>query len=91
MPRKSAISFPTVQSFPRSGLGNPASALAYAFSEPSRPRLWQVAALQTVGGPTTIAVGSEEARLRAGLRPPLKLHVRVSRMQLLRRLSVGGV
>jgi hypothetical protein len=32
-----------------------------------------------------IGVGSEEARLRAGLRPPLKLHVRFSRMQLSRR------
>ena len=32
-------------------------------------------------------VGSEEARFRAGLRPPLKLHVRFSRMQLSRRLS----
>jgi hypothetical protein len=31
-----------------------------------------------------IGVGSEEARLRAGLRPPLKLHGRFSRMQLLR-------
>ena len=31
------------------------------------------------------AVGSEEARLRAGLRPPPKLHVRLSRMQLSRR------
>ena len=29
-------------------------------------------------------VGSEEARLRAGLRPPLKLHGRFSRMQLSR-------
>ena len=29
--------------------------------------------------------GSEEARLRASLRPPLKLHVRFSRMQLSRR------
>jgi hypothetical protein len=28
-----------------------------------------------------------EARLRASLRPPLKLHVRISRMQLSRRLS----
>jgi hypothetical protein len=27
------------------------------------------------------AVGSEEARLRAGLRPPLKLHVQVSRIK----------
>ena len=34
-----------------------------------------------------IAVGSEEARLRASLRPPLKLHVRFSRMQLSRRPS----
>ena len=32
-----------------------------------------------------LAVGSEEARLRAGLRPPLKLHGRFSRMQLSRR------
>jgi hypothetical protein len=36
-------------------------------------------------------VGSEEARLRAGLRPPLKLPVRVSRRQLLRRLSLSGM
>ena len=34
-----------------------------------------------------IDVGSEEARSRAGLRPPLKLHVRFSRMQLSRKLS----
>ena len=34
-----------------------------------------------------IEVGSEEARLHAGLRPPLKLHVRFSRMQLSRRLT----
>jgi hypothetical protein len=34
-----------------------------------------------------VPVGSEEARFRAGLRPPLKLHVRFSRMQLSRRLS----
>ena len=33
------------------------------------------------------AVGSEEARLHAGLRPPPKLHVRFSRMQLSRRLN----
>ena len=32
-------------------------------------------------------VGSEEARLRASLRPPLKLHVHISRMQLSRRLT----
>ena len=31
-----------------------------------------------------IAVGSEEARSRAGLRPPPKLHVRICRMQLSR-------
>ena len=36
------------------------------------------------------SVGSEEARLRAGLRPPLKLHVQVSCMQLSRRLSDPG-
>src|SRR6202049_852781 len=38
-----------------------------------------------------IGVGSEEARLRAGLRPPLKLHVRFSRMQLARRLKPSGL
>jgi hypothetical protein len=32
-------------------------------------------------------VGSEEARLRAGLRPPLTLHVQISRMQRSRRLK----
>ena len=40
-----------------------------------------------------VFVGSEEARFgcpRAGLRPPLKLHVRVSRMQLSRRLLLPG-
>ena len=36
--------------------------------------------------PTTGSVGSEVARLRAGHRPPLKLHVRFSRMQLSRRV-----
>jgi Na+/H+ antiporter NhaD/arsenite permease-like protein len=35
-------------------------------------------------------VGSEEARLRASHRPPLKLHVRFSRMQLSRRLKRSG-
>jgi len=34
-----------------------------------------------------IDVGSEEARFRASLRPPLKLHVHISRMQLSRRLT----
>src|SRR6516162_358274 len=34
-------------------------------------------------------VGSEEARLHASLRPPLKLHVRFSRMQLSRRLKTS--
>jgi hypothetical protein len=33
-------------------------------------------------------VGSEEARLHAGLRPPLKLHVQFSRMQLSRRFKL---
>src|SRR5215471_9508651 len=36
--------------------------------------------------PTFVGVGSEEARRRAGLRPPPKLHVQFSRMQLSRRL-----
>src|SRR6516162_119546 len=35
--------------------------------------------------PRGTSVGSEEARLHAGLRPPLKLHVQFSRMQLSRR------
>ena len=35
--------------------------------------------------PGTVSVGSEEARLRAGHRPPLKLHGRFSRKQLSRR------
>src|SRR5258708_29449572 len=35
--------------------------------------------------PDRTIVGSEEARLRASLRPPPKLHVRFSRMQLSRR------
>ena len=39
--------------------------------------------------PTFIGVGSEEARFRASLRPPLKLHVHISRMQLSRRLTAG--
>ena len=41
----------------------------------------------SVSFPPAIQVGSEEARLRAGLRPPLKLHGRVSRMQLSLRFS----
>ena len=45
--------------------------------------------------PTTrtraIGVGSEEARLRASLRPPLKLHVQICCMQLSRRLSDAGM
>jgi len=36
-------------------------------------------------------VGSEEARMSACLRPPLKLHVQFSRMQLLRRLNPCGM
>src|SRR5438128_5162351 len=35
----------------------------------------------------TVSVGSEEARLRAGLRPPLKLYVPISGIQLSRRRS----
>src|SRR6516225_1309022 len=39
-------------------------------------------------GPSPLPdVGSEEARVRAGHRPPPKLHVRFSRMQLSRRLN----
>src|SRR6516165_1823834 len=37
--------------------------------------------------PHFIGVGSEEARVRASLRPPLKLHGHISRMQLSRRLT----
>jgi hypothetical protein len=36
------------------------------------------------------AVGSEVARLHAGHRPPLKLHVQFSRMQLSQRLTLPG-
>ena len=36
---------------------------------------------------SSASVGSEEARLRAGLRPPLKLLGRFSRKQLSQRLS----
>jgi hypothetical protein len=36
-----------------------------------------------------VLVGSEEARLRAGLRPPLKLHVQFSCMQLSRRFRTS--
>ncbi len=39
--------------------------------------------------PTFTGVGSEEARFRASLRPPLKLHVHISRMQLSRRLTAA--
>ena len=38
----------------------------------------------------TGTVGSEEARLRAGLRPPPKLHVRFSRMQFSRQCAARG-
>src|SRR5262249_32008655 len=38
-----------------------------------------------------VGAGSEEARLRANHRPPLKLHVRFSRMQLSRRLKRSGM
>ena len=37
-----------------------------------------------------IGVGSEVARLRASHRPPLKLYVRFSRIQLSRRLILPG-
>jgi hypothetical protein len=47
---------------------------------------FQCSALRFVMTP----VGSEEARLRAGLRPPLKLHVRFSRMQLSRWGAPSG-
>jgi hypothetical protein len=45
-------------------------------------------ALDKHGNAYVVGVGSEEARLRAGLRPPLKLHGRFSRMQLSRRLML---
>ena len=37
-----------------------------------------------------LAVGSEEARSRAGLRPPLKLYVPISGIQLSRRRAVSS-
>jgi hypothetical protein len=44
--------------------------------------------IRFVSSTNATQVGSEEARLRAGLRPPLKLHGRFCRMQLSRRLTV---
>ncbi len=38
---------------------------------------------------TSVSVGSEEARFRVSLRPPLKLHAHISRMQLSRRLTAA--
>ena len=40
-------------------------------------------------GSLLVSVGSEEERLRAGLRPPPKLHVQFSRMQLSRRFKAS--
>src|SRR3954464_10869126 len=40
--------------------------------------------------PRLLAVGSEVARLHAGHRPPLKLYVQFSRIQLSRRLTLPG-
>src|SRR6266705_4949400 len=54
----------------------------------SHQQLWNYARVYEQTGRNRI-VGSEEARLRAGLRPPLKLHVRFSRMQRSRRFSVA--
>src|SRR5580658_5119378 len=42
------------------------------------------------GGTSILVVGSEVAHLRAGHRPPLKLYVRFSRIQLSRRLTLPG-
>jgi hypothetical protein len=50
------------------------------FPDPSRPRLLGHPSFRRASG-----VGSEEARVGANLRPPLKLHVRFSRKQLSRR------
>src|SRR5689334_2941779 len=53
------------------------------------PRMiWSIGFKDSVSFLLALQVGSEEARLRAGLRPPLKLHGRFCRMQLLRRLTV---
>src|SRR6266851_229961 len=71
---------------------NPA-ALGVWHSAPSRPMVVPVSlpfgpspARLSRPCPLRLAVGSEVARLRAGHRPPLNLHVRFSRMQLSRRL-----
>src|ERR1700740_811043 len=50
-------------------------------------QLWKPRHFEPLSKVTRVEVGSEEARLRASLRPPPKLHVRISRMQLSRRLS----
>ena len=47
--------------------------------------------IRFVSSANATQVGSEEARLRAGLRPPLKLHRRFCRMQLSQRLTDGGM
>src|SRR5215831_6466928 len=44
---------------------------------------------EKLGLATREPVGSEEARLHASLRPPLKLHVRFARMQLSRRCETS--
>src|SRR5712692_2968726 len=61
---------------------SPRSSSSAAFPNPFRCRF--------LGHKLSLAsgVGSEVARLRAGHRPPLKLHVRFSRMQLSRRLTL---
>src|ERR1700676_1738354 len=46
--------------------------------------------LQSFGPSPLSDVGSEVAHLRAGHRPPLKLYVRFSRIQLSRRLTLPG-
>jgi hypothetical protein len=52
----------------------------------------EISLLETIPGRVGARiVGSEEARLRASLRPPPKLHVQVSCMQLSRRFSEAGM
>src|SRR6516225_6941135 len=60
-----------------------------ATCSPSLQWLCRSASSASLSSADTTQVGSEEARLHASLRPPLKLHVRFSRMQLSRRLKTS--
>src|SRR3972149_3537657 len=78
--RSSALS-----AWPRRGVRNASPSGRFPLAKPL-PSTASAAGSTALFG-SFVGVGSEEARLRAGLRPPPKLHVRFSRMQLSRRLN----